>query len=194
MPTIYLHEKKAIEQFFRKNTELHIYSIGDLDDFFWPYTTWYALTIDNVSKAIVLLYTGQILPTLLALSTKSTFMFDLLKSIIHLLPCQFYAHFSPGLQSVFQDNYELEPHGEHYKMALKDLSAIESMDCSQVIHLSKSDLNDVIQLYKDSYPGTCFDQRMLETNQYFGIRKNGELVSIAGIHVYTPGVYLRPVQ
>lgn len=187
MPVICLHDKKIIEQFLRNNTNLHIYSIGDLDDFFWPYTTWYALTIDQVPKAIALLYTGLTLPTLLALSEQSTFMSDLLKSIIPILPCKFYTHFSPGLESVFHDSYELKSHGEHYKMALRDLSASKSVDCTSVIRLCKSDLHDIVQLYKESYPNNWFDERMLETNQYFGIRKDRRLVSIAGIHVYSEG-------
>lgn len=185
MPTICFHDKKLIERFLRKNAELHIYSIGDLDDFFWQYTTWYGLTNDNVPEAIVLLYTGQTLPTLLALSDELTFMSVLLKSIIHLLPSQFYAHFSPGLENIFQKTHKLEAHGEHYKMALKDRSIAKSMDCSKVTRVPPSDLNDVIQLYKASYPGNWFDPRMLETNQYFGIREGEALVSIAGIHVYS---------
>lgn len=185
MPTICLHDRKVIERFLRQNAKLHIYSIGDLDDFFWPYTTWYCLTNDKMPDAIALLYTGQRLPTLLALSEEPTYMSDLLKSIIHLLPLQFYAHFSPGLEKIFQGTHELKPHGEHYKMALMDISVIKNMDCSQVTRLSTSDLHDIIRLYRDSYPGNWFDQRMLETNQYFGIRKGKELVSIAGIHVYS---------
>ncbi|MGB8657110.1 MAG: GNAT family N-acetyltransferase [Candidatus Zixiibacteriota bacterium] len=185
MQVICLHDKKTIEQFLRSNTGLHIYSLGDLDDFFWPYTTWYAITTNNAPKAIILVYTGLRLPTLLALSDQLTFISDLLKSIIHILPCEFCAHLSPGLESAFQNDYELEPHGEHHKMALKNLCAVRSVDCSQVIRLSKSDLNDITQLYKDSYPGNWFDSRMLETDQCFGIRKDGELVSIAGVHVYS---------
>jgi len=185
MPVICLHDKKTIEQFLRNNTGLHIYSLGDLDDFFWSYTTWYALTVNHTPQAIILLYTGLTLPTLLALSDQPTLMSDLLESIIPILPCKFYAHFSPGLENVIQDSHKLESHGEHYKMALKDFSAVKNVDCSPVIRLSKSDLNDIIQLYKVSYPGNWFYQRMLETNQYFGIRKDGNLVSIAGVHVYS---------
>lgn len=185
MTVICLHDKKTIEQFLRNNSALHIYSLGDLDDFFWSYTSWYALTVNDVPKAIALLYTGLSLPTLLALSEQPTFMADLLVSIIPILPGKFYAHLSSGLESVFKDSYELKSHGEHYKMALKDLSAVKSVDCSPVIRLSKTDLNDIIRLYEDSYPGNWFDRRMLETNQYFGIWKKGKLVSIAGVHVYS---------
>ena len=34
-------DKAAIEAFLRRDVSLHAYSIGDLDDFFWPYTSWY---------------------------------------------------------------------------------------------------------------------------------------------------------
>jgi GNAT superfamily N-acetyltransferase len=156
-----------------------------LDDFFWPYTTWYALTIDQAPVAIALLYTGQALPTLLALSEPPAHMSELLESILHLMPQDFYAHFSPGLEHIFQDRYELLSHGEHYKMALQDLSTIKGMDCAEVIRLSASDLHDITQLYTQSYPGNWFDSRMLATQQYFGIRQDNALVSIAGIHVYS---------
>jgi hypothetical protein len=65
--TICLHDKAGIERVLRRNVYLHLYSIGDLDDFFWPYTTWYATAGDAGTTSIVLLYVGQALPTLLAL-------------------------------------------------------------------------------------------------------------------------------
>ena len=43
MPVISLHDKEQIELILRQNVFLHIYALGDLDDFFWPLTTWYAL-------------------------------------------------------------------------------------------------------------------------------------------------------
>ena len=185
MPVICLHDKKTIELFLRKNIDLHIYSLGDLDDFFWPYTTWYALTINDTPEAVALLYTGLPLPTLLALSEQPEIMTDLLKSLIPILPDKFYAHLSPGLENVFREGFDLKPHGEHYKMILKDLSVVKQVDCSLVIRLSQADLNEIIQLFKESYPGNWFDSRMLETNQYFGIREDGKLVSIAGVHVFS---------
>ena len=36
-----LRDKNKIESFLRKNPFLHIYGLVDLDDFFWPRTTWY---------------------------------------------------------------------------------------------------------------------------------------------------------
>ena len=43
----------------------------------------------------------------------------------------------------------------------------------------------MLGLYKEGYPGNWFNARMLQTKQYFGLRIENRLVSIAGIHVYS---------
>ena len=53
MKTICLHDKDRIEALLRRDTFLNIYQLGDLDDYFWPHTTWYALTDGDDIKAIV---------------------------------------------------------------------------------------------------------------------------------------------
>jgi len=187
MDYVCLHDKKEIESYFRKDVFRHVYSIGDLDDFFWPYTTWYGLKSNGSIAAIALIYIRLSFPTLLAFSNEQDdAMAKLLDSIRHLLPNRFYAHLSPGLANVFDETHNFELHGKHYKMALVDKTLTSGRDFSDVEHLSMKDLNPIQVLYKESYPGTWFDPRMLETNQYFGIRAGGRLVSIAGIHVYSP--------
>ncbi|NNG01928.1 MAG: GNAT family N-acetyltransferase [Desulfobacteraceae bacterium] len=185
MTSVCLHDKATIERVLRKNVHLHIYSIGDLDDFFWPYTTWYA-TRDNAGiSAIALLYTGQSVPALLALSEKPDRMRSLLRSILHLLPHRFYAHLSPGVESVLRNFYHLDHYGEHLKMALFDQSQVAVGGCANACPLGRDDVNEIVEFYKQCYPENWFDPRMLETNQYFGIRIDDRLVSVAGIHVYS---------
>jgi len=186
MTLISLHDKATIEQKLRENVFLHIYGIGDLDDFFWPYTTWYATRNNTEISAIALLYFGQSLPTLLAFSEKTERMQDLLESIANLLPQRFYAHLSPGVESTFHSTHHLEPRGEHLKMALLERSAVDTCDCSDAFELGLNDVNEIIEFYQRCYPENWFDPRMLETGQYFGIRREGYLVSVAGIHVYSP--------
>lgn len=185
MRAICLHDKGSIERLLRHNVYLHLYSIGDLDDFFWPYTIWHAAASDTEIRSVVLLYVGQSLPTLLALSDRTEAMCGLLESVFHLLPQRFYAHLSPGVESVFRGTHTLEPHGEHLKMALLHTSAAKSVDCRDTCNLGPDDLDEVVQFYARCYPGNWFDPRMLETGQYFGMREDGCLVSVAGIHVYS---------
>ena len=99
MKVVCLHDKSRIETFLRGNIYLNIYSIGDLDDFFWPYTTWYAL-IDTVGiQAIILVYTGGSLPCLHAMAEadKIPQAKELLHCVIPVLPKHFHAHLSLGL-------------------------------------------------------------------------------------------------
>ena len=60
-----LRDKEKIEAFLRGNRELHIYCIGDLDDFFWPHTRWLAWEADGEVREVVLIYTGRALPTVI---------------------------------------------------------------------------------------------------------------------------------
>jgi ribosomal protein S18 acetylase RimI-like enzyme len=186
MPFVCLHDKGAIERYLREDVYLHIYSIGDLDDFFWPRTLWFGSKSSEELDAVALLYVGGSLPTLLALSEHVHTMLRLLGSVEHLLPSNFYAHFSPGLESAFSAGYDFEPRGEHYKLALRDKAIAAEYDCSGVVPLVNSDLDELLDFYEKSYPGNWFDPRMLATGQYFGMRDAGSLVSVAGVHVYSP--------
>lgn len=180
-----LHDKAVIEAFLRQNTDLHLYEIGDLDEFFWPQTLWFARRQENQISALCLLYVGQTQPTLLAFGDPFP-LTDLIRSISSLLPQWFYAHVSPGVEAAFLGKFQLEPHGNHLKMSLKKPAFIKSLENSGSARLGPENLAEVLQLYRDSYPGNWFDPRMLETREYFGVRKGPRLVSIAGIHVYSP--------
>jgi len=187
MLPVCLHDKEGIAAFLRRDAHLHLYELGDLDDFFWPYTTWYALQERGEIRELVLFYTGTSLPVLLALTAHPEgTMRDLLRSILPFLPRRFYAHLSGDLANLLAGDYEVEPHGTHHKMALTDPSRPGKVDTAAVARLTGADLPELMRLYEASYPGHWFDPRMLETGYYFGLRQGGELVSVAGIHVYAP--------
>ncbi len=186
MNPIFLHDKAEIETFLRQDTFLNIYRLGDLDDFFWPYTTWHALKEGEAVQAIALFYTGIHPPTLLAMAGKEAPLPELLWGIRRLLPPEFYAHLSPGMERELSERYRFESHGEHYKMGLKDTSRLAEYDASAVATLTGEDLSAIEALYQASYPGNWFDSRMLETGQYFGLWEDERLVSVGGVHVYSP--------
>jgi ribosomal protein S18 acetylase RimI-like enzyme len=185
MNAICLHNKSRIEAFLRKNVYLHIYSIGDLDDFFWPNTAWYGWEKGGEIQAVALLYTASPEPTLLAVSEQEDVMWELVRSIFHILPGRFYAHLSPRVAETVEQQCKVKSYGKHYKMGMKNASHLHDIDCSRVIRLTENDLDDMLGLYKEGYPENWFDARMLQTKQYFGLRLKNRLVSVAGIHVYS---------
>src|SRR5947209_16927183 len=96
-----LHAKDEVERFTRGHVFLHIYALGDLDDFFWPYTTWYALQQQGWVRQLVLLYTGCSLPSLLAYAEPPIHaMRELLHGLLSVFPRRFYAHLSDGVADV----------------------------------------------------------------------------------------------
>jgi ribosomal protein S18 acetylase RimI-like enzyme len=187
MKTICLHDKDTIETFLRGNIFLNIYSLGDLDDFFWPYTTWYALADSTGIQAIALIYTGGSSPSphALAEDDKAVDTEELLCYLIPILPRRFHAHLMSGSEDILVEYYPLRSFGRHERMALTDISLLAGIDTSQAEGLLMSNLSEIMSLLETAYPNNFFEPRMLETRQYYGIRQSGELVSVAGVHVYS---------
>jgi RimJ/RimL family protein N-acetyltransferase len=185
MQIVHLTDKMRIEAFLRRDPELHVYNLGDLDEFFWPHTTWYGCEKAGELRDIVLVYAGAGPATVVGLSRSPATMRKVLREIIPLLPGRFYAHLSPGVEKVFKKTHRLDSQGPHHKMTLREYSRLEKTDCSGAVRLATEDRDDLVRLYDESYPGNWFDPRMLETRQYFGLRIEGQLVSVAGVHVYS---------
>jgi RimJ/RimL family protein N-acetyltransferase len=181
-----LHDKGEVEQFTRGNPFLHIYSIGDLDDFFWPHTNWFALREDGRLRQLVLLYTDCSLPVILAYPEKPmSSMRDLLCVLLPLLPRRFYGHLVQDTVDVLVNDYRIQCHGAFQKMGLTDRTRLNQVGGSEAVLLSAADLADLNTLYAQSYPGNWFVPRMLETGFYFGVRRASALVSVAGVHVFS---------
>ena len=185
MKTIRLTDKSTIETMLRTNVYLHLYSLGDLDEFFWPRTTWYSGAGASQRDPVVLVYHGPQLPTVLALSDDAGAMRDLVRSLRGDLPGRFYAHFTAGVAAALERSHRLKSHGEQLKMALTNPERVSRYPLEGVESLGPADHEEVLDFYRRCYPGNWFDPRMLETGQYRGIRQLGRLASVAGIHVYS---------
>jgi ribosomal protein S18 acetylase RimI-like enzyme len=180
-------DKARIESFLRQNPALHLYELGDLDDFFFSYTSWYSHEKDGEIKSLALVYTGTELPVLLALDDSgSASMPVLLNELRDKLPKRFYCHLTRGYEKLLEDRFLLEPHGTHHKMTLTVHAKLDAIDASGAVQLDAKEKEEILEFYSSAYPGNWFDARMLETGQYFGLRQKGRLGSIAGIHVYSP--------
>lgn len=181
-----IHDKDEIEGFARENVDMHIYTIGDLDDFFWPHTQWYGIKAHRRLRALACLYVAQSLPTLLLFSDENSVGAELLGAVRPLLPQAFHAHLSPGLDLSLRDTFALDCHGSFLKMALVRRDAIAGVRQAGVRQLGQGDLKELLTFYAESYPNNWFDPRMLETGHYYGLRRDSRLVSVAGVHVFSP--------
>jgi ribosomal protein S18 acetylase RimI-like enzyme len=183
-----LCDRDAIAGFCRARAAVHAYELGDLDDFFWPHTRWLGWRPDGRLEQLALLYDEPDPPVLLALAEEpESGMRDLLRQIAEHLPSRVYAHLSPGLvEALAPQRVPESPPVDHCKLGLADPARLEVHDSGEAALLSSPDLAEVERFYADAYPGTWFQPRMLETGRYAGIRRDGRLACVAGVHVWSP--------
>ncbi|MFY1669914.1 GNAT family N-acetyltransferase [Plantactinospora sp. WMMB334] len=174
------HDRNELAGLLRRDPHLHAYELGDLDDFYWPHTTWYRL-----DDAVALLYHGGPTPVLLALHRSAEVVAALLTGLLPLLPRHFEAHLSPGGAEVLARQFPVRSRGPHLKMALTDPDRLARVAPGGEV-LTEADTAELTAFYRRSYPGNWFDPRMLRTGHYLGMRRDGGLVAAAGVHVWSP--------
>lgn len=179
--------RNNIRNFLLKRAAMNIYHLGDLDTFFLPRTSWFALTGREGISEIALLYKGGTTSTLLAFANESSErLADLVNGILNDLPEKFYAHLSCGLCRKIPGIKVEDDFGNHLKMELAGRPAQEHSETGRLRRLTGDDEAMLRKFYDEHYPGHYFDKRMLETGKFFGEFDNGVLAGAAGIHVYSP--------
>ena len=185
---VFTLNKKHLERHFEKDRVLFGYHQGDLDDFYFQDCQWAA---DYRQRArieeLILIYSGLNTATVLAFGLTDRFE-QLLEETIELLPNKFYCHFQKNLRNVFRRLYDEKPLGKFLKMKLVDRQKCENIALDKndnIVRLDSSHYQQLQELYKQAYPDNYFNNRMLETQKYFGCLFENELVAAAGVHVYS---------
>jgi GNAT superfamily N-acetyltransferase len=181
----YLTDRSLLADYFRQDITFHAYSMGDLDDLFWPDTTYLGLRTPTGYDQVSAIYQGMEMPVLLSFCQPERVDQSYFDQITEKMPHQFYAHLSPGLESYFTKEFRGTDLGQHYKMDFCHPADLGIAENKNVYPLSEDDLPELENFYKTSYPGNAFDPRTLETGMYFGCRDNKKLVSAGGVHVYS---------
>jgi ribosomal protein S18 acetylase RimI-like enzyme len=172
--------KHELYEFFVSDEPLmHIYEIGDLDDFFWANTKWVALnSVVNGSfqkNFVSLLYTSPDMLVVIALGSDRDAGCSLLDYLCSastgkgVIPSMFYSHLRIGLADTVSNHFNIISRDLYMKMGLINKLPVLSVNCEFVRQLHPTDLSDILQFYKESYPGNWFDARMLDSLQTFGI-------------------------
>jgi len=185
MPVTCLHDRDALERFFQFDPILHLYSLGDLDPRFWPFTAWFGRVDGGNLREVVLLYLGLALPTVQVFASHDPGgMAALLRDLLPVLPPRFHAHLGPPeLEAVLREQRTFSPYGLSVRMRLADPAAVAGPDPDGLATLGPRDEPEVRALLNVAYPANFFEASMLGTGTYVGIRRRGALVALAGLHV-----------
>lgn len=186
MPSVDLRNKAAIAAVLLRNPQAHAYELGDLDDVEWPYTRWLGWEAGGTLEQVALLYTQPEVPVLLAIAEPPPGAMEaLLEARMAELPERLYVHVTARLLDVLGLRYETEQAYPHLKLALQRPEQA-AQHAVPVDVLRPQDLEEVTAFYRAAYPGTWFVPRQLATRRYVGIRRNGRLECVAGVHVHSP--------
>jgi len=163
-----------------------VYELGDLDDFDWPFTRWFGWETDGELDHVVLVYTQPSVPVLIAIADKVDGAIEaLVEGVRAELPDQVYVHVTPPLLEILAERYTVESAEPHLKLALGRRDLLDR-EAANVEILGDENLDDLTALYAAAYPGTWFEPRLLATGRYVGIRRDGKLACVAGVHVHSP--------
>lgn len=129
-----IDNRGRIERLLRRDAPLHLYELGDLDDFFFPFTTYFGLVDERDDTTTMgLLYRATDLPVLVAMGRDrdADRVRALVRALRDRLPRRVYAHLAPGTSDALGDAFHVEPHGLHDRMVLVDRSKIEAVDIGE---------------------------------------------------------------
>jgi ribosomal protein S18 acetylase RimI-like enzyme len=190
MEFVRLHDRDQIEAYLRLQPDTHVYSLGDLEDDFWPHTSWFGATEGSEIKAICLVFWLYDPPIVIAISEpENEAMPLLLASIAGELPDNAAIHLGPEALGVLDGAFKVSPLVPHWKMALKNPARLEAADTSRVRQLNHDDVPRIEALFDAVYRGAevrnIFYPSMLDIGPYFGVEESGSIVSTAGVHVYS---------
>jgi RimJ/RimL family protein N-acetyltransferase len=180
------YSKSRLERFLSRDKHLNMYSLGDLDDRFWNQNIWYSQRNGKEIKNLIQIYTHFDTPTLISFHEDLESYKPFLDKVAAYLPVKVMFHLLLETLDVYKQYYQVSSQNRMLNMSLKDLSSIKSYQAEEAIQLKMSHLTIIQQLYAEAYPDNYFDPEMLKTGMFYGIMKDNKLVSIAGIHVYSP--------
>jgi ribosomal protein S18 acetylase RimI-like enzyme len=192
MPVSELHDLDQLQEFLMRDRVGNAYLIGDLDEAYLPYCTWYGLTGEEGSiRALALLYTGLSIPALLTVGppelTTSRSSFDALFSYIRpKLPPRFWVHAWEHHRPSLDKHFHTGHLQRMIRMSLGRDDYQAPAPRAEARRLGHGDTAAIMQLYH-YYPDNFFEPYQLETGLYFGVDSpdNKGLAAIAGIHVFS---------
>lgn len=173
--TCLLEDPREVERLLGAAPNLHLYALGDLDPLAWREAAFY-----EREGAVVLGWYGVDPPCYAALGATR----ELLELLAPVLPERMYLQLSPGMDGPLHERFDMR---RESVLERRILARPAPSPTHQVETLGPREHRDLRDLYAQAYPDGWFDPRTLATERYVGLRREGRLVSVAGVHVWSPG-------
>ncbi|MCA9517655.1 MAG: GNAT family N-acetyltransferase [Myxococcales bacterium] len=161
------------------------YMLGDLDPHYSGFCTWFLSGRRGEHDAVVLVYTGLSAPVVLAWGDRDG-VGAILRGFVDQLPERAHVHMAPDHLAVVDKFFAIERLRPMLRMGLPadELQhvAASAPGGPEVVQLGHRDTGEIMELYQH-YPDSFFEPSQLSTGHYYGVRVDGRLASVAGVHI-----------
>ncbi len=175
-------KREQIAGFLQQGRVVNAYSLGYLDPRYADECKWYGHREDGELTSLALVYNGLSRPGLFTTGRHEDIK-HVLNAFGNELPERVTAHFPPDHRASVESAFKLG--NGIRRMNRMGLSRALFTDPGssdiQVDVLSHRDTAGIMQLYA-YWQDHFFEPYQLESRLYFGVRSEGQLVSIAGVH------------
>lgn len=173
--------------YLRQKPVERAYMLGDLDPAYAEHCRWFALpSAEDETRlcAVLLVYQGLRMPAILTSGERGEDIDAIFNAIADRLPRSFHAQVRLHHQDALTRHFKWPPPTTMIRMGLVRTEYRPVADGTGVERIGHRDTASIMAIYKH-YPDNFFDPAQLDTGLYCGIRAGGELVSLAGVHVFS---------
>jgi predicted GNAT family acetyltransferase len=174
-------DRDAIRHRLEARRPYAAYALGQLDPVLFRQTEWWTAERDDASAIVLHSYGGL---------GNATFVMgesDALDALLRVHPGPRHAFLTCEVHhtETVDRYFELE----HKQTMIRMLAAHDTFRPAQgeVERVTGRDVREVNQLYRSDGVPSYYTSRQIDESVYFGVRRDGRLVSIAGTHVISPG-------
>jgi ribosomal protein S18 acetylase RimI-like enzyme len=163
-----LNDKSEIRDRLNTDRDWCIYALADLDDGMFEHCEWWAH-----GNALALVFRALAIRPILILGEAGVLL-------EHLPEASGYLNLKPAQFDAAARIYAYRERREMRRMILDNFTPLDGP--TQL--LSRTDCNDIQRLYATGDDGgIAFAPFQLDTGFFYGVRRGGELVGVAGVHV-----------
>ena len=159
------------------------YAIGDLSGEHVAHCEWHAT--DDDPAALILLYRGFDPPILFTMGRGE----DVARLLVESDVPRVSLHVRPDALAALSPAYKADDTREMWRMVVEP-GSFRSAPAEDVVALDESDLAALTALYDDGHRHgegpTFFHPSMLRQGTFHGVREGGELIAVAGTHLFSP--------
>lgn len=177
-------------EFLFKDPYQHLYEIGNLHEKFFGRSEWFCAGENSEIKAMAMVHKAE--------DEKNNMVFllenknmehaaGLLQGIKDILPAVFYAHVTKETAELLKPKYEISTPVIYNKMRINgDMFVGSSIKYPEYTYrVNANDFETVNEFLRAINPSAFFMHSMLKTGKYFIIRKNSDIIAMAGVHFYS---------